>query len=203
MLDALDHLCDLNAHDFVIKPHSSFIFTPEDEETTQNEINGTMKTNMNNDNIVSERNNSNTHTEIEETTEKNITDMCSIESVKAEIADTRMQQLLTSATTQQRFLAEFFNQYLHALLRYEEDRHRFKDISKPLPFHIFVNGLAGSGKSYAISIIEQMLADFCTIESAIRNRPRRRKGLLKMAHTGKAALNILGWTIHTALGMVM
>jgi hypothetical protein len=73
---------------------------------------------------------------------------------------------------------------------------------KPLPFHIIVNGLAGSGKSYAISIIEQMLTDFCISESAIRNRARRRKGLLKMAHTGKAALNILGWTIHTALGMV-
>ncbi|CAF1402297.1 unnamed protein product [Adineta ricciae] len=61
--------------------------------------------------------------------------------------------------------------------------------------------LAGSGKSYAISIIEQMLTDFCISESAIRNRPRRRrKGLLKIAHTGKAALNIYGWTIHTALG---
>ncbi len=70
------------------------------------------------------------------------------------------------------------------------------------PFHIVVNGLAGSGKSYVISIIEQMLTDFCISESAIRNRPRRRKGLLKMAHTGKAPLNILGWTIHTALGMV-
>ncbi|CAF1475069.1 unnamed protein product [Adineta steineri] len=46
-----------------------------------------------------------------------------------------------------------------------------------------------------------MLSDFCISESAIRNRPRRRKGLLKLAHTGKAALNILGWTIHSALGM--
>ncbi|CAF4426950.1 unnamed protein product, partial [Adineta steineri] len=36
---------------------------------------------------------------------------------------------------------------------------------------------------------------------AIRNRPRPRKGLLKMAHTEKAALNIFGWTIHTTLGM--
>ena len=47
-----------------------------------------------------------------------------------------------------------------------------------------------------------MLTDFCITESAMRNRPRKRKGLLKMAHTGKAALNILGYTIHTALGMV-
>ncbi|CAM4976319.1 unnamed protein product [Rotaria socialis] len=46
-----------------------------------------------------------------------------------------------------------------------------------------------------------MLTDFCISESAVRNRPRKRKGLLKMAHTGKAALNIHGWTIHTALGM--
>jgi adenylylsulfate kinase-like enzyme len=87
-------------------------------------------------------------------------------------------------------------------MRYEGSRRRFKHASKPLPFHIAVNGLAGSGKSYVISIIEQMLTDFCISESAVRNRPRRRKGLLKMTHTGKAALNILGWTIHTALGMV-
>ncbi|CAF3802907.1 unnamed protein product [Rotaria magnacalcarata] len=46
-----------------------------------------------------------------------------------------------------------------------------------------------------------MLTDFCISESAVRNRQRRKKGLLKMAHIGKAALNILGWTIHTALGM--
>ncbi|CAF4197498.1 unnamed protein product, partial [Rotaria magnacalcarata] len=84
---------------------------------------------------------------------------------------------------------------------YEESQTRRKNVSKPLPFHIIVNGLAGSGKSYVISIIEQMLTDFCISESAVRNRPRRRKGLLKMAHTGKAALNILGWTIHSALGM--
>ena len=87
-------------------------------------------------------------------------------------------------------------------MQYEQKRLRVPCISKPLPFHVVVNGLAGSGKSYAINIIEQMLTDFCISESAIRNRPRRRKGLLKMAHTGKAALNIHGWTIHTALGMV-
>ncbi|CAF3941109.1 unnamed protein product, partial [Rotaria magnacalcarata] len=87
------------------------------------------------------------------------------------------------------------------LVRYEDNRKRIQHILKPLPFHIIVNGLAGSGKSYVISIIEQMLTDFCISESAVRNRPRRKKGLLKMAHTGKAALNILGWTIHTALGM--
>ncbi|CAF4040233.1 unnamed protein product [Rotaria sordida] len=92
-------------------------------------------------------------------------------------------------------------QYLAALLRYEDSRYRSQQTSKPLPFHIIVNGLAGSGKSYVISIIEQMLTDFCISESATRNRPRRQKGLLKMAHIGKAALNIHGWTIHTALGM--
>ena len=110
--------------------------------------------------------------------------------------------MLASANVQQRLLVQFLRQYLHALLQYEENQHRTNCASKPLPFHIVVNGLAGSGKSYVISIIEQMLTDYCISESAIRNRPRRRKGLLKMAHTGKAALNISGWTIHTALGMV-
>ncbi|CAF4325357.1 unnamed protein product [Adineta steineri] len=39
MLNALKNLCDLNSHDFIIKPRTSFIFTGEDDEDIQNEIN--------------------------------------------------------------------------------------------------------------------------------------------------------------------
>ena len=205
MINALEHLCDLNAHDFVIKPRASFIFTTEDEEDTEDD-----------DNDNKHKINDNTNTNIKCITDVNKNAIC--ENVHEEEGDcvhlkeeveiksastrTRTEELLTSANAQQRFLINFFRQYLTALMSYEEKRRRFKHASKPLAFHIVVNGLAGSGKSYVISIIEQMLADFCISESAVRNRPRRRKGLLKMAHTGKAALNILGWTIHSALGMV-
>ncbi|CAF4011805.1 unnamed protein product [Adineta steineri] len=75
-------------------------------------------------------------------------------------------------------------------------------VAKPKPFHIVVNGLAGSGKSYVISIIEKMIQEYCISESATVSRPRKNLGLLKMAHTGKAALNIHGSTIHSALEIV-
>jgi len=201
MINALEHLCDLNAHDFVIKPRKSFIFTEEDDEDIEDDENENIE--KNNDNNTDNANvDLNANPVSENIHEENEDDIYLNENVEANIPSTRTEELLKSANTQQRFLVNFFRQYLAALMRYEETRRRFKHASKPLPFHIVVNGLAGSGKSYVISIIEQMLTDFCISESATRNRPRRRKGLLKMAHTGKAALNILGWTIHTALGMV-
>jgi hypothetical protein len=196
LLNALDHLCDLNAHDFIIKPRTSFIFTTEDEVEDEEE-------NKNDD--LKEINNtvdSNKNTSCEDDREKGHQCVHLDRDIETVLPATRTEELLASANVQQRFLVNFFKQYLAAVMRYEDSRHRFKHASKPLPFHLVVNGLAGSGKSYIISIIEQMLTDFCISESAVRNRPRRKKGLLKMAHTGKAALNILGWTIHTALGMV-
>ncbi|CAF4235357.1 unnamed protein product, partial [Adineta steineri] len=192
MLNALEHLCDLNAHDYVIKPRTSFIFTPEDEEDIEDNINENSKE-MNDSNTINCKIDSNQNALNGNMNEQN--------DMQINCPFTRTEELLATANKQQRFLANFFKQYLQAIMRYEESRRRFKHASKPLPFHIVLNGLAGSGKSYVISIIEQMLADFCISESAIRNRPRPRKGLLKMAHTGKAVLNILGWTIHSALGM--
>ncbi|CAF4168613.1 unnamed protein product, partial [Adineta steineri] len=192
MLNALEHLCDLNTHDFVIKPRTSFIFTAEDEEDIEDNINDNSNE-INDNNTINCKIDLNQNALKENINEEN--------DMQINCPFTRTQELLASANTQQRFLVNFFKQYLQAVMRYEESRRRFKHASKPLPFHIVVNGLAGSGKSYVISIIEQMLTDFCISESAIRNRARPRKGLLKMAHTGKAALNILGWTIHTALGM--
>ena len=196
LLNALDHLCDLNAHDFIIRPRTSFIFTTEDEVEDEEE--------NKNDDVEEIKNtvDSNRNTSCEDDREKDDECVHLDRDIETVLPATRTEELLASANVQQRFLVNFFKQYLAAVMRYDDSRRRFKHASKPLPFHIVVNGLAGSGKSYVISIIEQMLADFCISESAVRNRPRRRKGLLKMAHTGKAALNILGWTIHTALGMV-
>lgn len=202
MINAVEHLCDLNSHDFIIKPKTSFVFITEDDEDTSEEKNDNANqmndSNKSTYNIDSSKNitNENTHDPNEETLDTN-------EHIKMNLPSSRTQELLQTANEQQRSVANFFRQYLALLMKYEDSRHRSEqNMPKPLPFHIVVNGLAGSGKSYLISIIEQMLTDFCISESAIRNRPRRNKGLLKMAHTGKAALNIHGWTIHTALGMV-
>ncbi|CAF1648403.1 unnamed protein product [Rotaria magnacalcarata] len=200
MINAVEHLCNLNTHDFVIKPRTSLVFTTEDDDYTDeemndntNQINNTKNSNSNID-LTKNSANNDIHEQNQESLDIN-------QNIAMNLSCSRTQELLQTANEQQLFVAKFFRQYLAALMQYEDGRQRSQQISKPLPFHIVVNGLAGSGKSYLICIIEQMLTDFCISESAIRNRPRRRKGLLKMAHTGKAALNIHGWTIHTALSM--
>ncbi|CAF1366463.1 unnamed protein product [Rotaria sordida] len=205
MLNALDHLCDLNVHDYVIKPRTSLIFTEEDEDNNEDEDEQQKKNDNkeenNESNTVNSDRDSNRNAADDNIHGEDPENIHLDKNIEIVFPSTRTEELLTSTNSQQGFLANFFKDYLTTLMRYEATRHRFKYAWKPLPFHIVVNGLAGSGNSYVISIIKQMLSDFCISESAIRNRPRRRKGLLKMAHTGKAALNILGWTIHAALGM--
>lgn len=194
MLNALELLCDLNYHDFFIQPKISFIFTGDDDEDSQDNINeNTTDTSIANTELNKKDLNKNVIRE--SINDENDEELSINHDTKVNFPCTRTQELLALENDQQRFLANFLKQYLAAIMQYDQKKLRVHDIYKPLPFHIVVNGLAGSGKSYAITIIEQMLTDFCISESAIRNRPRRRrKGLLKMAHTGKAALNI-----HTAL----
>jgi len=167
MLNALEHLCDLNDHDFVIKPRASFIFTDDDEEEDiENNINenSTHASNINNELNEKHLNKNLTGENIDEENDENLNND---ENIKINLPSTRTEELLGAANTQQRFLANFLKQYLAAIMRYEQSKFRVQDTLKPLPFHIIVNGLAGSGKSYAISIIEQMLTDFCISESAI------------------------------------
>ena len=202
MMNALEHLCDLTAHDFVIKQRTSLIFTAEDEDELDKDTEESVPLLQNTSDSDAAKTDLKGNYACHTTNEEEVSNNVLKENVSLHSHCTRTEELLASANTQQRFLANFFRQYLYAVLRFEESRQHAKHASKPLPFHIVVNGLAGSGKSYVISIIEQMLTEFCVSESATRNRPRKRKGLLKMAHTGKAALNILGYTIHTALGMV-
>ncbi|CAF1196955.1 unnamed protein product [Adineta ricciae] len=199
MLNSLELLCDLNNHDFFIQPKTSFIFTGDDDDSEDGMNQNTIDSSIANTEL--DKKDLNKNATRESINDQNDEDLDTYQDLKINFPCTRTQELLASANDQQRFLADFLKQYLAAVMQYEQRKLRVPNISKPLPFHIVVNGLAGSGKSYAISIIEQMLTDFCISESAIRNRPRRRKGLLKMAHTGKAALNIHGWTIHTALSM--
>ena len=104
-----------------------------------------------------------------------------------------------TANPQHKCLLDFIQIYFDYLLK---TSRRPDHTEKPKPFHIVVNGLAGSGKSYAISIIENIVQQYCITESATLSRPRKNFGLLKMAHTGKAALNIQGYTIHSALEIV-
>lgn len=121
------------------------------------------------------------------------------ENIDIGIQSEMLTSLRSTANFQQKYLLDFIQTYFDHLLKYYR---RPTHVAQPKPFHIVVNGLAGSGKSYAITIIEKMLNEFCIAESATLSHPRKNFGLLKMAHTGKAALNIHGFTIHSALDIV-
>ncbi|CAF4534288.1 unnamed protein product [Rotaria socialis] len=170
MINALEHLCDLNSHDFLIKPRTSFIFTTEDEENIEDETN-------NNTEEINQTNLDNYTTDASKTflpekiTSEDKAYMYLNNDIEMNAKSSKTEQLLKTANIQQQFLVKFFRQYLLALMIYEQNQIQQKNMSKPLPFHIIVNGLAGSGKSYVIAIIEQMLSDFCISESAVRNRP--------------------------------
>ena len=48
------------------------------------------------------------------------------ENIEINCPSTRTEELLRSANSQQRYLANFVRQYLVALMAYEQNRHRLK-----------------------------------------------------------------------------
>ncbi|CAF4849785.1 unnamed protein product [Rotaria socialis] len=56
MINALEHLCDLNAHDFVTKSRESFIFLDEEEENTEDGTKDTLHQNNSKKSAVSTTN---------------------------------------------------------------------------------------------------------------------------------------------------
>ena len=176
----LEHLVGINNHSFKINYRESYIFTNPEE--------------IENDNIISKREND---VKFQQLLNSNSIQFC------PDIDSSRQCEISTdlrnTANPQQKYLLDFIENYLHYLLNHSR---RPSEVAKPKPFHIVVNGLAGSGKSYVINIIEKMLREYCIAETASVSRPRKNCGLLKMAHTGKAALNIRVSTIHSALEIV-
>ena len=65
------------------------------------------------------------------------------------------------------------------------------------PFHIFLTGGAGVGKSHLIKTIFISISKLLSFKGGDPEEPR----ILILAPTGKAAINIDGTTIHTALGI--
>jgi hypothetical protein len=176
----LDHLLNIDKRDYKINHRESYLFTNPMQNEDDNNCNFLTDNNLNEALI---------HNEVE-----------SFENgdTKASI-HCESKVLRKTANPQQKFLLDFVQSYLDHLI---EHSRRPVQVIKPKPFHIVVNGLAGSGKSYVISIIEKMLNEYCIAESASVSFGRKNFGLLKMAHTGKAALNIRGSTIHSALEIV-
>ncbi|CAF0877342.1 unnamed protein product [Adineta steineri] len=177
----LDHLLHIDKENYIINFRESFIFTNaiENDDDDNDVLFKTRSDKNDKDSLINN----------EDQLFKNI-DI----NTRAEFETTT--HLRNTANPQQKFLLDFLQEYFNHLMQHSR---RPSYVAKPKPFHIVVNGLAGSGKSYVISIIEKMIQEYCISESATVSRPRKNLGLLKMAHTGKAALNIHGSTIHSAL----
>ena len=70
--------------------------------------------------------------------------------------------------------------------------------AQPLePFHIFLTGNAGCGKSFLMKVLHQSLTKILSYGNVSLDKPK----VLLMAPTGVAAINIDGTTIHTALNI--
>ena len=72
-----------------------------------------------------------------------------------------------------------------------------KEVKYIKPFHIFLTGGAGVGKSHFIKIIFLSISKLLSFEGGDSEKPR----ILILAPTGVVAINIDGTTIHTALGI--
>ncbi|CAF1231792.1 unnamed protein product [Adineta ricciae] len=180
----VDHLMNINTNDFKIDYKESYIFTNPNEMDLEHDDTDRMKSKCDDssENVI-------------------INDgFDTFEENRGEITPKSgsLKQLRDSTNPQQKYLLDFIQNYFDCVLKHVR---RPTQAIKPKPFHIVVNGLAGSGKSYVITIIEKMMKEYCIAESAGISRARKNFGLLKMAHTGKAALNIQGYTIHSALSI--
>jgi hypothetical protein len=178
----LDYLINIDKEHYKINHRQSFIFTNPNESEDSYTISKEGK----------DSNFDETSTNCEHISMENI-------AIRNYLSSKSSRELRKTANSQQDYLLSFIQDYLDELLKHSR---RPSEILQPKPFHIVVNGLAGSGKSFVIGIIEKMLNEYCVAESAKVSRARKNSGLLKVAHTGKAALNINSYTIHSGLEMV-
>jgi hypothetical protein len=178
----LEHLINIDKENYKINHRESYIFTNPIQNEDDYSVSKLGKDSSNEEPLINN--------------EYKLVENVSIDSC---LRPETSIELRRTANSQQKYLLDFVQSYLDELLKFSR---RPSEILQPKAFHIVVNGLAGSGKSYVIAIIEKMLSEYCVAESATVSRPRRNYGLLKMAHTGKAALNIHGSTIHSALEIV-
>lgn len=72
---------------------------------------------------------------------------------------------------------------------------RSNDLQKPPPFHINVDGTAGTGKTFLICAISHALKEMYGDELAIKDP------IVRLAPTGIATFGIRGWTINFGLGI--
>jgi hypothetical protein len=114
----------------------------------------------------------------------NVLPRCAIESCNPEITEEQAESMMRQLNDKQRQLFNHVSKWCNEKAR----DHRV------LPFHIFVSGGAGTGKSHVIKCIkyyaQKAFASMCESVDDIT--------VLLVAHTGTAAFNISGETICSA-----
>ena len=105
-----------------------------------------------------------------------------------------MNEKIRSLNEEQRNLFDFVSSWTRNLLK----SLRIKGAEKPDPFHIFLTGSAGCGKSHTLTTIRYYLEKALSYGSGELTKER----MLMLAPTGVAAVHVDGSTIHSALGIV-
>ena len=110
------------------------------------------------------------------------------------ISDDKLNEKIRSLNEEQRNLFDFVSSWTRNLLK----SLRIKGAKKPDPFHIFLTGSAGCGKSHTLTTIRYYLEKALSYGSGELTKER----MLMLAPTGVAAVHVDGSTIHSALGIV-
>ena len=109
------------------------------------------------------------------------------------ISDDNLNAKIRSLNEKQR---QIFN-YVLSWTRKTIQSFQSINTSKPKPFHIFLTGSAGCGKSYLLTTLKFYLQKALSYGS--KNAEKER--LLVLAPTGVAAVNVDGSTIHSTRGI--
>ena len=89
-----------------------------------------------------------------------------------------------------------FNYIMKWAMRYM--LHKDNDEIEPDPFHIFLTGGAGVGKTFLINVLIEYLKKILVFPG---QNPDEEPSIAITASTGKAACNINGTTVHSAFGL--
>lgn len=109
---------------------------------------------------------------------------------RSRLTDKEFRDLLLSLNYKQKEAFDIVLMYTTELCNY----HMREKSSPPQPFHLFITGGAGTGKSHVIRAIREH------VERSVQGS-KDVHGCMVMAPTGVAACNIDGLTIHRALNL--
>ena len=109
------------------------------------------------------------------------------------LSDGEMCELIRSLNDKQRQVFEYIFHWAK-----ESVKNKSSEIEKSIPpFHIFLTGGGGCGKSHLIKAVYQAISKIFLYHGSNPEKPR----VLLLAPTGVASININGTTLHSAFGL--